>query len=58
MYEIIGVSNSDNFANSNGSINQQVLGKYVHDLGGDRVLQRDNKFLICQIVEEATLITK
>jgi len=29
---------------------------YVHDHDGDRVLQREDKFLICKIVEEATII--
>jgi hypothetical protein len=58
MYEIINTINSNNFANSDGSINQQVLGQYVHELNGDRVLQRENKLLICQIVEEANIIPK
>ena len=40
------------FANKNGSINQQVLGIYVHEKGGDRVLQREGKFLICKTIEE------
>ena len=45
-----------NFLNSNDTINQTVLGMYVHEKGGDHVLQRDNKFLICQIIEEATVV--
>ena len=34
------------FQNKDGSINQRVLGMYVHELGADRVVQRDNKLLI------------
>ena len=41
------------FTNKNGSINQQVLGMYVHNYNGDKVLQREGKFLICKTVEEA-----
>ena len=37
-----------NFINSDNSVNQRVLGMYVHYKGGDHVLQRGNKFLICE----------
>tara|TARA_R110002167_G_scaffold10486_1_gene48035 strand:+ start:128 stop:340 length:213 start_codon:yes stop_codon:yes gene_type:complete len=52
MYEIIKSINAHMFANKNGSINQQVLGIYVHEQGGDKVLQREGKFLICKTIEE------
>ena len=44
------------FQNKDGSINQQVLGMYVNDLDGDRVLQREGKFLICKTIEEAQIL--
>ena len=53
MYEILKSVNAYMFTNKNGSINQQVLGMYVHDCNGDKVLQREGKFLICKTVEEA-----
>ena len=31
------------FQNKDNSINQRVLGMYVHEKGADRVVQRDNK---------------
>jgi len=52
MYEIVKSVNAHMFANKNGSINQQVLGMYVHECDGDKVLQREGKFLICKTVEE------
>ena len=52
MYEIINSVNAHMFANKNGNINQQVLGIYVHEKGGDKVLQREGKFLICKTIEE------
>jgi len=58
MYEIVKSVNAHMFTNKDGSINQQVLGMYVHDYDGDRVLQREGKFLICKIVEEATIINE
>jgi hypothetical protein len=41
------------FQNKDGSINQQVLGMYVHEWGADRVVMKDNKLLICKTIEEA-----
>tara|TARA_B100000780_G_scaffold203565_1_gene144488 strand:+ start:491 stop:700 length:210 start_codon:yes stop_codon:yes gene_type:complete len=56
LYEIVKSVNAHMFANKDGSVNQQVLGMYVNDHDGDRVLQREGKFLICKIVEEANII--
>jgi len=44
------------FLNKNKSINQQVLGLYVHEWQADKVLQKDNKFLICKKIEEAQIV--
>ena len=55
-YKILDVIGVHNFLNSNNSINQKVLGMYVHYKGGNHVLQRDNKFLICETIEEATIL--
>jgi len=54
-FEIIKEINAHMFANKDGSINQQVLGMYVHEHGADRVLQREGKFLICKTIEEAVI---
>jgi len=56
MYEIVSEVSAHMFLNKDKSINQQVLGLYVNEHQGDRVLQRENKFLICKIIEEATII--
>ena len=56
MYEIINSVNAHMFANKNGSINQQVLGMYVHEYDGDRVMQREGQFLICKQIEEVTIL--
>ena len=55
-YKILNIVNIINFLNSDGSINRQVLGLYVHEKNGNHVLQRDNKFLICEEIEEGQLI--
>lgn len=52
MYEVVKSIGAHMFANRNGTINQQVLGMYVHDNDSDRVLQREGKFLICKSIEE------
>ena len=55
-YEIIDQVNASMFQNKDGNINQQVLGMYVHNLGCERVVQRDNKLLILKLIEEAVII--
>jgi len=54
-YKILDETFIHNFLNSDNSVNQRVLGMYVHYKGGDHVLQRDNKFLICETIEEAII---
>jgi len=55
-YKILDIVNVHSFLNSDNSINQKVLGLYVHEKNGDHVLQRDGKFLICETIEEAIII--
>ena len=57
LYEVISTISSHMFANRNKTINQQVLGMYVNEHKADRVLQREDKFLICKQIEEAQIIT-
>ena len=54
-YRILKSINIHHFLNKDQSINKQVLGMYVHEIGGDHVLQQNNKFLICETIEEATI---
>ena len=54
--EILNEVNAHMFQNRDGSINQRVLGMYVHELGANRVVQRDNKLLICKIIEDAIIV--
>ena len=56
MYEIVSTVPSHMFLNKDKSLNQQVLGMYVNEHKGDRVLQREDKFLICKQIEEAQII--
>jgi hypothetical protein len=55
-FEILKEISAHMFQNKIGSINQQVLGMYVNELDGDRVLQRNGRFLICRTIEEAQVI--
>jgi hypothetical protein len=57
MYEIVSEVPAHMFLNKDKSINQQVLGMYVNDHKADRVLQREDKFLVCKQIEEAQIIT-
>ena len=51
--EILNEVNAHMFQNRDGSINQQVLGMYVHEWRADRVVMKNNKLLICKTIEEA-----
>ena len=53
--EILDEVNAHMFQNRDGSINQQVLGMYVHEWGADRVVMKDNKLLICKTIEDAII---
>lgn len=55
-YKILNKISIHHFLNKDNSVNQQVLGLYVNQLGGNHVLQQDNKFLICEIIQEAEII--
>jgi hypothetical protein len=55
-YKILDIIAIHNFVDKKGNINKQVLGMYVHEKGGDHVLQRQDKFLICETIEEATIV--
>ena len=55
-YKILDIVSIHNFTNKDGSVNKQVLGMYVNEKKGDHVLQRQNQFLICETIEEATIV--
>jgi hypothetical protein len=55
-YKILDIINIHNFLNRDNSVNKQILGLYVHEKGGDHVLQRDHQFLICETIEDAQVI--
>jgi hypothetical protein len=55
-YEVITEVAIHNFQNKDKSINQQVLGMYVNDWDANKVLQKDDKFLICKQIEEAQIV--
>ena len=54
--EILHEINAHMFQNRDGSINQQVLGMYVHEWREDRVVMKNNKLLICKTIEEAVIV--
>lgn len=37
-------------------LNQELLGLWVHHLECDRVVRKDNKILICRVIEEAQIV--
>ena len=55
-YTILDVIPKSNFQNSDGNINKQVLGMYVKEVGGNHVLQKQNKILICKEIEEVGIV--
>ena len=55
-YKIIREIPIHNFQNKDGSVHQQVLGMFVHELNCDRVFRENNHFLICKKIAEGTII--
>ena len=55
-YEVVSEINASVFVDSNGGINQKILGMYVHNLKANRVVQQHNKFLILKEIEDAIIV--
>ena len=55
-YKVLDEISIHNFLNKDNSVNQKVLGLYVNQVGGNHVLQKESKFLICETIEEVTII--
>ncbi len=55
-YKILKAVAMHQFLNKDDSVNRKVLGLYVNEIGGNHVLQHNNKFLICEEIEEAIII--
>jgi hypothetical protein len=55
-YKIMREIPIHNFQNKDGSVHQQVLGMYVHELNCDRVFRENNNFLICKKIAEGLII--
>lgn len=55
-YKVLKSIYIHHFLNKNKSINKQVLGMYVNEIGGDHVLQQNDQFLICETIQEANII--
>ena len=56
LYQILKSFNPSYFTNKTDEINKKLLGLWVSYLGGDRVVQNNNKFLICKQIEEAQIV--
>ena len=56
LYEILETIPRSNFINKDGSLNGKVIGMYVKEVNADRVLEKEGKLLICQLIEDANLI--
>jgi hypothetical protein len=56
LYEIIRTFNSSYFVDKNNQVNRKLLGLWVSHLGGDKVIQNNNQFSICQLIEDAQIL--
>ena len=56
LYEILETIPRSNFTNKDGSLNGKVIGMYVKEINADRVLEKEGKLLICQLIEDANII--
>jgi hypothetical protein len=58
LLEILREFNPSYFFTDKNSnrVNEKLLGLWVDHLNGDRVINKDNKFLICRTIEEAQII--
>lgn len=55
-YKVLDEISIHNFLNKDNNVNQKVLGLYVNQVGGNHVLQKESKFLICEVIEDAIIV--
>ena len=55
-YKILKAVTMHHFLNKDDSVNRKVLGLYVNEIGGNHVLQHNDRVLICEEIEEAIII--
>ena len=55
-YKVLDEISIHNFLNKDNNVNQKVLGLYVNQVGGNHVLQKESKFLICETIEDAIIV--
>ena len=53
MFTILHIVNRTQFVDQNNTINRTSLGYMVQWCGGDKVVQKDDKLLICSKIEDA-----
>ena len=51
------INNSSYFVDKNNQVNRKLLGLWVSHLEGDKVIQNNNQFSICQLIEEAKILS-
>jgi hypothetical protein len=58
LLEVVRVMSPQYFVTDpkSNQMNQQLLGMWVHHLEADRVVRKDNKILICKVIEDAIII--
>lgn len=55
-YKVIREFPTSSFQDNKGNPLPQLLGAWVHYLGGDHVLQANNKMYICETIEDAIIL--
>ena len=55
LYEILRTFHKSYFTNKKKEINKQLVGVWVHHLEGDKVIQTEDKFHVCKLIEEAKI---
>ena len=58
LLEVVRVMSPQYFVTDpkSNQMNQQLLGMWVNHLGADRVVRKDNKILICKVIEDAIIV--
>jgi hypothetical protein len=58
LLEVVRVMSPQYFVTDpkSNQMNQQLLGMWVHHLEADRVVRKDNKILICKVIEDAIIV--
>ena len=56
LYEVLRTFSISYFMDKHNQVNKKLLGLWVSHLEGDKVIQNNNQYSICQLIKDAQIL--